>query len=316
MENLVFSLNATMPIFLLMVLGFALRRIGWISDHAADAMNKLVFRLSLPVLLFSELADEDFVTTWDGEFVGFCFGATLISIILASLASLLIKRRSLRGEFIQASYRSSAALLGIAYIQNIYGTAGMSAQMILGAVPLYNICAVIILELTRPENGEKGISLSTIKKTVLGILKNPIIIGVLLGFFWSVLKIPQPYILERSLNLVGNTATPLGLMAMGAMLDPKKIRGEVLPMLGASFFKLIGLSLFCVSVAIALGFREEKLVAILVMSGSATTVSSFVMAKNMGHEGTLSAGVVALTTVLSSFTMTFWIYFTKTLGVI
>ena len=148
MQNLIFSLNATMPVFLMMCLGWFLRRIGLLDDVFASHMNRFVFRVALPVLLFQDLATEDFFSVWDPGYVAFCFAATLLSILLVTLCSLPIRDIPARDEFIQASYRSSAALLGAAYIQNIYGNAGMTPLMIIGAVPLYNIAAVVILTLT------------------------------------------------------------------------------------------------------------------------------------------------------------------------
>ena len=122
MENLVFSLNATLPIFSLMVIGFLFEKIGLIDQKAASWMNKFVFKAALPVLVFKDLASQDFAGTWNGKFVLFCFGATIISIaLIALISSFFIKDASKRGEFIQGSYRSSAALLGIAFIHNIYG---------------------------------------------------------------------------------------------------------------------------------------------------------------------------------------------------
>ena len=145
MDNLIFSLNATVPIFLLMVLGLFFRKLNWIDEEFATKMNAFVFRVPLPVMLFADLAKVDFKSAWNGKFVLFCFIATLLSIILVALFSLLWKDKTIQGEFIQASYRSSAAILGIAFIQNIYGNAGMAPVMIIGSVPLYNIMAVVVL---------------------------------------------------------------------------------------------------------------------------------------------------------------------------
>ena len=147
MENLVFSLNAAAPVFLLMVLGLFFRKIGWIDEEFAEKMNKFVFRIPLPVLVFNDLASVDFEQAWNTRFVLFCFLVTILSITASAAISLLLRSRALRGEFIQASYRSSAALLGIAFIQNIYGTAGMAPMMIIGSVPLYNIMAVVVLSI-------------------------------------------------------------------------------------------------------------------------------------------------------------------------
>ena len=314
MENLIFSLNATIPVFLLMVLGLALRKIGWIDEVFASRMNKFVFRVPLPVLLFQDLATVDFYEMWDGRFVLFCFAVTFLGIVIAGLLSLLLKNRRIQGEFIQASYRSSAALLGIAFIQNIYGSAGIAPLMIIGSVPLYNIMAVTVLSFFSPER--KKLDGGTVKKTWKGIVTNPIIIGILIGMLWSLLRLPLPEIAAKTVSSIGATATPLGLMAMGASFDFRKALGQKGPALAASFLKLIGFCAVFLPIAAAMGFRQEKLVAILIMLGSATTVSCYVMAKNMDHEGTLTSSVVMLTTLGSAFTVTAWLYILKSLGLI
>ncbi len=314
MENLIFSLNATIPVFLLMVLGLALRKIGWIDEAFASRMNKFVFRVPLPVLLFQDLATVDFYEMWDGRFVLFCFAVTFLGIVIAGLLSLLLKNRRIQGEFIQASYRSSAALLGIAFIQNIYGSAGIAPLMIIGSVPLYNIMAVAVLSFFSPER--KKLDAGTVKKTWKGIVTNPIIIGILIGMIWSLLRLPLPEIAAKTVSSIGATATPLGLMAMGASFDFRKALGQKGPALAASFLKLIGFCAVFLPIAAAMGFRQEKLVAILIMLGSATTVSCYVMAKNMDHEGTLTSSVVMLTTLGSAFTVTAWLYILKSLGLI
>ena len=314
MENLIFSLNATIPVFLLMVLGLALRKIGWIDEAFASRMNKFVFRVPLPVLLFQDLATVDFYEMWDGRFVLFCFAVTFLGIVIAGLLSLLLKNRRIQGEFIQASYRSSAALLGIAFIQNIYGSAGIAPLMIIGSVPLYNIMAVTVLSFFSPER--KKLDGGTVKKTWKGIVTNPIIIGILIGMLWSLLRLPLPEIAAKTVSSIGAIATPLGLMAMGASFDFRKALGQKGPALAASFLKLIGFCAVFLPIAAAMGFRQEKLVAILIMLGSATTVSCYVMAKNMGHEGTLTSSAVMLTTLGSAFTVTAWLYILKSLGLI
>lgn len=314
MENLIFSLNATVPVFLLMVLGFLLKKFGLIDDVFASKMNKFVFLVPLPVLLFEDLSTVDFAQVWNMKFVLFCFVVTLVCIILAALVSFLWRDKSIQGEFIQASYRSSAALLGIAFIQNIYGNAGMAPLMIIGSVPLYNIMAVVVLSFFKPER--KKLDKEVWKTTLKGIVTNPIIIGIAAGLLWSALKLPMPSILEKTVSDIGATATPLGLMAMGASFDLKKAFGKAKPAAVASVMKLVLFAALFLPIAVWMGFRQEELVAILVMLSSATTVSCYVMARNMGHEGVLTSSVVMLTTMFSAFTMTGWLYILRSMGLV
>ena len=314
MENLIFSLNATIPIFLMMLLGMLFRKLGWMDEVFAAKMNKFVFLVPLPVLLFEQLATVDFSEVWDIKFILFCFVVTAISITISTLISMLWKDRSIKGEFIQATYRSSAALLGIAFIQNIYGTAGMAPLMIIGSVPLYNVMAVVVLSLFKP--GNNSFDKALVKKTLKGIVTNPIIIGIVAGFVWSALNLPMPLILHKTVSSIGATATPMGLMSMGATFEMKKATSKMKPTLVAVFMKLVGFCAIFLPVAAMLGFRNEQLIAILVMLGSATTVSCFVMARNMGHEGTLSSGVIMMTTLLSAFTLTMWLDVLRSFGLV
>ena len=115
----------------MIILGMFFKKIGIIDDVFASKMNKFVFLIPLPVLLFKDLATLDFNTIWDTKFVLFCFFITILSILIVTLLSFLLKNKRNQGEFIQASYRSSAALLGIALIQNVYGKATMAPLMII-----------------------------------------------------------------------------------------------------------------------------------------------------------------------------------------
>lgn len=314
MENLIFSLNATVPVFAMIILGMLFKKIGIIDDVFASRMNKFVFLIPLPVLLFKDLATLDFNTIWDTKFVLFCFFITILCILIVVLLSFLLKNKQNQGEFIQASYRSSAALLGIALIQNVYGKATMAPLMIIGSVPLYNIMAVVVLSFFSPER--KGLSKEVWLKTIKGILTNPILIGIVVGILWSLLHLPMPTMLDKTVTSIGNVATPLGLMAMGATFNYKEALGDLKPALCASFIKLFGFCAMFLPLAIYLGFQGEQLIAILVMLGSATTVSCFVMAKNMGHTGILTSTVVMLTTIFSGFSITMWLYILKGMGLL
>ena len=314
MDNLIFCLNATIPIFLLMILGLFFKNRGMFDEGFIRRMNTFVFKAALPVLLFRELSGADFLEVWDGRFVVFCFLATAISILVSMGIAYCLPDRSIRGEFAQAAYRSSAALLGIGFITNIYGNAGMAPLMIIGTVPLYNVMAVVILAFMKPEQTHMDRAL--IKGTLREIVTNPIILGIAAGMAWSALSLPQPEIMSKTLQYVANLATPMGLMAMGASFDWKKAGEAVRPALLATAMKLLVMTGAFLPAAIWLGFRNEQLVAILVMLGSATTVSCFVMARNMGHEGVLTSSVVALTTCASAFTLTFWLYLIKSLSLI
>lgn len=315
LDNLVFSLNATMPIFIMMVAGYLLKKIKFVDEHSTATLNKLVFKVFLPALLFMDLVKQDFTAIWDHTFVIFCAVVTVVSIIIAALLSLLDRDKDDRGEIIQASYRSAAATLGIAFMTNIYDSVAMVALMIIGAVPIYNIVAVIVLSLTSPEDNGKSKG-ELFKKTLKNLVTNPIILGIVAGLLWSVLKLPTPQIFIKSVTYLGNVASPLALIALGASFEFADVKEKLGPILLVIFNKLFLFVILFLPVAAKLGFRDEKMVAALIMLGSATTSSSFIMAKNMGHRGKISSSAVMTTTLLSSFTLTLWLFILRTLGYI
>ena len=148
LDNLIFSLNATLPIFIVMVLGYILKRINLINEPVANGINKLVFRVFLPALLFYDLSNQDFVNIWDSTFVLFCMLSTILSILISALLAKLFCKNCDKGEFIQASFRSAAATLGIVFMTNVYDNVAMVSLMIIGSVPIYNIVSVILLSIT------------------------------------------------------------------------------------------------------------------------------------------------------------------------
>ena len=316
-ESLLFSLNSTMPLFFMMVLGYLFHRSGFLTDEFVAVANKFVFKVALPVQLFRDLATMDVRASFDAKYVLFCFAVTLSSILVIwALAKLLLKDKHIVGEFVQASYRSSAAILGAAFIQNIYGTSGMSGLMILGSVPLYNIFAVLILTLESPSMDAKSGMGEKLKKSLKGIVTNPILLGIAAGFVWSLLRLPMPTMANKTLSSLAGLTSPLALMAIGAGFQGRKALGYLRPTIAATLTKLVILPAIFLPIAVRCGFTDQKLVALLVMLGSVTTPAGYVMAKQMGHEGTLTGSVCAATTVFSALTLTFWVFWARSNGFI
>ena len=318
LENLLFSLNSTLPLFFLMLLGYVLHRTGFLSDAFVAGANKFVFYVALPVQLFRDLGKNDVRTTFDGRYVLFCFVVTLVSILVIwALAKVFLKGTGLVGEFVQACYRSSAAILGSAFLQSIYGDASMSSLMILGSVPLYNIMAVVILMLEAPTaQAQTGNMAEKLKKSVKGILTNPILLGIAAGFAWSMLHISMPAMLDKALSNVAGLTSPLALLAIGAGFKGRAALGYLRPTAVATVIKLILLPAIFLPVAVRLGFVDQKLVALMIMLGSVTTPAGYVMAKQMGHEGTLTGSVCVTTTFFSALTLTFWVFWARSRGYI
>lgn len=316
MENLMFSLEATIPVFLVIVLGYALRRIGMLNDEFIRIANKFNFEVTLPVLLFRDIYTADITSVWDPVYVLYCALVTTVSFFLIwFLAKRFLKDQFMTGAFAQGAFRSSAAVLGIAFIQNMYGSSGMAPLMIVGAVPLYNIFAVVALTLGSREAGKES-GMERIRITCKNILTNPIILGIVVGLVFSLLKIPVHSIFSKTINSVASMATPLALVTIGAAFEGRKALKKVVPTLWASGYKLVFQAAIFLPLAIWLGFRDEKLIAILIMLAAPTTPSCYIMAKNMHNDDVLTSSIIVTTTLLSAFTLTAWIYLLKSAGLL
>lgn len=313
MSNLIYSINATLPIFLLIILGKVLKTTKIINDEFTKTADRYVFRIALPALLFSDLTENNVGSAFDGKYVLFCFSVTIFSIaVLWGLTEKFMKNEEQKGAFIQGSYRSSAAILGLAFINNMYDSVGMAPLMIIGCVPLYNIFAVIILTLKGDNGGKKP----NMKETFINVMKNPILFSILIALPFALLNLHFPSFVNKAIGSVANTATPLALISIGASFEGKKALKKMKPTLLASFIKLILLASLFLPLAVFFGYRNQELMALLVMLGSPTTVSSYIMAKNTGNDGILTSSIIVLTTLLSSLTLTLWIFVLKSFGVL
>lgn len=314
MDSLIYSLNATIPVFLVIAAGYILKRIGMLNGEFVKCANKFNFSVTLPVLLFVDLLATDIIGDFDLTYVLFCAVVTVVVFVgLWIGARVFLKDKSLVGEFVQAGYRSSAAILGVAFIQNIYGDSGMAPVMIIGCVPLFNIFAVLALTF-EGENGKD--SAEHIKQSLINIIKNPIIIAIAAGVFASLIKINFPEIIDKTLLSFAKMASPLALITIGAGFEEKKALSKIKPTVSAALIKLMVLPAVFLPLAVKLGFRDQALVALIIMLGSPTTPSSYIMAKNMGHDGVLTSSVVVATTLMSSVTLTLWIFIARYFGYI
>lgn len=316
MDSFIYSLNATVPVFAIMIIGQFLKRIGIIDIPFANIANKFVFKVCLPCLLFQDLAATNIRENFDLSYVGFCFLATLSSILVIwFLAKKLLKDKTEVGAFVQCSYRSSAAILGIAFIQNIYGTSGMAPLMIIGSVPLYNIFAVIILTF-ESNSAENMNSTDNIKRAFVNILKNPIIIGIFLGLIASYFNLDFPKMVDKTINNLAVMTSPLALISIGAAFEGKKALAKIKSTAVASSIKLIVLAAIFIPLAVYFGFRDQKLIALVIMLASPCTPTAYIMAKNMDGDDVLASSIIVTTTFFSSITLTFWIFILRAFGLL
>ena len=316
MENFIYSINVTMPIFLVMVIGYILKQIGMLNDNFVTVANKFNFKVTLPFMLFKDSAGVDIKAVFDIKYVLFCaIVSTICFWVVWGTAKLLVRDKTIRGAFVQSSFRGSAAVMGLAFIQNIYGSSAMGPLMIVSAVPLYNIFSVIVL--TFEANDSTGIDKKAkIRQAGINICKNPIILSILAGLIVGLLGIQFPTLVNKTVSNVAQMATPLALITIGAGFEGRKALAKIAPTMAASMIKLVLQPLVFLPVAAWMGFSGEKMIAILIMLASPTTPSCYIMAKSMNNDEVLTASVIVTTTLMAAFTLTGWIFLLKTLGYI
>lgn len=302
-----------------MVLGWALRKKEVITQEFVDVGNSFVFKVTLPAMLFDNMISLDMERDMDPHFVVFSSCCVLASVALVWMGTRLFLRRrpDLRGEFIQAAYRGSYIVLGTVFLKNMYGgdQAGVIEQTIFGGAPFTNVLAVVVLVLEWPrEKGQARHLGQQLRASLKSIVTNPMIVAIALGWACAILRVPIPTILQKACANVGSLTGPLALITMGGAFDFSGAFRELRYTVAASIIKLVLLPGIFIPLAIWVGFRDQQLIGILLLSGASTASTSYVVAKVQGYEGELSSRVVVATTLLSSVTLTAWIFLLRTLG--
>lgn len=313
LDSFIFSLNATLPVFLVIVAGMLLKKLGFFPESYASMTDKFVFKAALPLLLFKDISAMDFKQDFDVKFVCFCMVVTVCMFLgVWGISLLVIRDKSIIGSFVQGSARGSAAILGVALAQNIYGSSGLAPLMILSAVPLFNVLSVIILTV-HASSENKSLNITGILK---GIITNPIILGIVAGIPFSLFDIQLPSLITKTVGSISSVATPMALLSIGAAFSFAGAKQKLAPAVFASAIKLFVLPLVFLPIAVMSGFTGSALVAIFVMLGSPTTVTCYIMSKNMNNDHVLSSNIVMLATLFSSVSVTFWVFIMKVLKLI
>ncbi|MDR0569621.1 MAG: AEC family transporter [Clostridiales Family XIII bacterium] len=311
MSSFATAFNAVTPMFLLISLGVAARRAGLVTEEAASQLNRVVFTVFLPALLFNNAYSASFAESASLRLALFTLAAVVAVWLLACLCvCLAIKSRPMRGTMIQGIFRSNFILFGIPVATNLYGeeNIGATSFMVAVLVPIFNVLAVVTLEVFR---GNKVKPLGILA----GIAKNPLILGLCAGLlaFFSGLRLPA--FIGGALESVAGAATPLALIVMGAALTFKGGAGTA-PLAAAVFGKLAAVPLLVLPVAVRMGFRGVELATAAISFASPTAVASYAMAKHMGGDDVLAARIVVASTFCSCLTMFLWVYALKELGLI
>jgi len=294
LNQLLAALSVTGPVVLLLIVGVFLKKIELVNDAFISGGNKLVFNVTLPCLLFLNVATNSFAESLDIALVGYAVIATVLSVLLIyALSHYFVSNPSEKGVFTQCAFRGNMAIVGLALCVNAFGDGviALGATYLAFLTVLYNILAVLLLS--------KGKLASA-----ANILKNPLIISIALGGLWSVSNIKVPEFIQASLKYLSSMTLPLALLCIGASLDWKSFKNNQRSTIIASGIKLILQPLVILVIAVFLGFRGESLGILFFMMASPTAAAAYIMSRQMSPHGNLAAEIISITTAFCPITLT------------
>jgi len=293
------TFDITAPIFVMLLIGMALKRFGLIGDDFITTGSQLVFKITLPALLFISISVTDFRAVMNLPLLGYAIAATLvIYLALEWYAGKRVTERRQRGIFVQGAYRANMGIIGLALCQNAFGNQGMARASVYLAVMtiLFNILAEITLSRSLRDGPPAW------RDTLISIARNPLIIAILLALPCSYWQWPLPDLLYSTGRYFADITLPLALLCIGGSLSLHSIERVPLLALQATLAKLLVVPLLLVSGAIFLGFRDIDLGILYLMSSAPTAAASYVMVRAKGGDGELASGIIVLTTLGSMLT--------------
>jgi len=302
------ALQNIAPLFLVIGLGAALRRGRFISAEGAGTLSRLVFRVAAPLLLLRSLGSQPLADTARPEVIVVIVGASLLT---AAVTYVLVRGRSRKrvGVLAQGSFRSNTVFFGLPLVTQAYGDEAVArAAVVIGAMVItYNLLGAFVLAL--PRRRVSAGSADLWRGLLRDMALNPLVLGILGGILLSRSGLAMPGFLDRTLEMIGRTALPLALLAIGAGLDPKHLPAEWRPAFAISIVKLIVYPAGIWLALRALGLEGDALRIPVVLLSSPCAVMSYIMAKEMNSDEQLASAIVIGSTLLSVVTSVGWLVF-------
>ena len=324
-SDFLYAFNAVTPIFIVALVGYLLRNSEFLTDEFVKVADKLVFRVMLPCLLFTNVAfiDVTKVSGDDFRLMLFCVVAAVFLVaVLCVAVPPFVKDNAKTGAFIQGVFRSNVAFLGIPFAINLFGSeGGRIASMVLAVVvPVYNVLAVSVLCIFNPEKDKDEIGIKArIKSILLGVVKNPLIISIVIALPFAIFGVSSyiPEFVKGSIEYFSKASTTLALITIGASFRISELKGRIGLAAVVTAIKTVLLPLaFMIFTYHALGFRDVHLGIILIVFGTPTAISSYIMAKNMNADASLANQIVLMTTLASMFTIFLFSFFMRSMGLV
>lgn len=313
LENLLFSVNMSLPLFVLLALGFLLARKGLFTADYIARTTDLVYYVMLPGQLFLDVAGMDVSAALDGRFMAVTVAGVVLQFLLAwGCGDLLCRDRRKQGAFSHACFRGNFVYLGMALLQNIYGGASVAstAVLLMLMLPLYNIQGAVLLSVKENRGGVRAGAI------LLSIFKNPMVLAILAGLPFAFFRIPLPFVVTKSLGYLESATSTMALLVVGAGIRLEAIRSDLPLLLRLSAVKLLVMPALLAAMAAAAGLTAEQTVTLTVAGAMPSAVNVYIITGKMGGDADLACGAVVVTHLLSLFTMTGTVFALRTAGLI
>lgn len=300
---LIQTLSITVPVVLLVVLGVYLRHKQHIDDAFVATSSRLVFNVSLPVLMFLAIVTADMAVSQHLPLVWFSLGASLAAFAFVFAVSRVLRVSPRRhGAFVQGAFRSNLGIVGLALCLNAYPEEGaiLGALVLAVVTPVYNLLSVWVLA-----SGDRDVSWG---QQLMTTARNPLIIAIALAGVVRSLGLELPQVLLQTGDILAGLTLPLALIGIGASLTMSRALVADSVVWSAVVLKLAVLPTLVIVSAVSIGITGAALGVIALMFASPTAAAAFVMAKSMNADSRLSADVIALSTLGSGVTVTTIIY--------
>jgi predicted permease len=307
-----FSFNAVAPLVLLVVLGYVLSRWQIIDTPFINKANAFLFKVAFPVSLFNSIVKIELSDYFNLKLFIFSVGCILgVIALLMLIVPRFVPGNPQRGALIQGIYRGNYLLLGYPLALNLFGESGVgpTAMMLPIIIIVYNVMAVFILEFY----SGSGTRVSKMK-VLIGVLKNPLIIGAACGVVFSLLPWELPVVLARTVDDVGKIANPMALILLGGQFSWGGLAGNLRLVIAGTALREFVIPTLTTVGAVLLGFRGPELGALFILFCSPTAVSSYIMAKNMNSDADLAGQIILSTTVISGISLFIGTFILRSLG--
>ena len=315
MSDFIFSVNAVIPLFLLMAVGwFLTKRNIWNSDFLKIA-NTVSFNILIPCNLFCNIYNANFTEVFDINLLAFVLITVAIIVGIGFIVvPLLSKKPARQGVILQALFRGNFALLGLPLCEALAGPEGAQIASVFLAflIPAFNMLATVILCIYSENKSD------SVWEILKKIAKNPLIIGCALGLIFSFTKpyFTIPNIVYKPLNDLKVIATPFALLVLGGDFKFKSFVDNIKCVISTGLTRTIIVPAIAVTFAALLGFRGLHIALIISTFGTPVAVASTAMTYKMNGDYDLACQVVVFTTLCSALTITMFAFITRTLGLL